>query len=334
MSPRRQFGIWWTFVLAIAALLGCGDQEGGKQNHAPNVLSLTVLPEYPAPGEKTQLRYNVEDVDGDPVELRWEVTGGRIFVEDKKYWWEAADSEGTYRLKLIATDGVSTDMKTLDVLVWEPRKGNFYPIAVGNRWEYRDSKANTVTFEYIDTLKIENTNVTTFVLETKTTDPGVPEGITNYAYVGRVKDGINQHAVNVVFGSNDTLIFDPWLPLYRFPFIPGRDWKVRFKGYLPEGLFIGEGTAAYRVVDETTVTVPAGTFEHVFQIEETFQWHLIGEQLDKTVSRKWLAPNVGIIKLDQEQTRGGQTERIQTELIRYDLKPDQSFDLIPEEPGN
>lgn len=315
-------------VLVGAFTVGCGDDDGAM-NHAPNVLSLTVLPENPAPGDVVPLHYNVEDVDGDPISLRWQTTGGSVTTKDGVPYWIVPDVEGTYRVTLFATDGQASDAKSLDVLVWQPRDGNYYPLAVGNEWVFLDGKQNTVTFRLIDTIQIEHTNRTSYVLETTTTDPGVPKGVTNYSYLGRVRDGIEQHAVNVVFGSPETLIFEPYLPLYRFPLIPGKRWQTKFKAYLPDGLFIGEGKAVYRIVDESTVVVPAGAFEHVFQVEETFEWTLIGQQLDKTVSRKWLAPDVGIVKLDQEQTRGGQTERIQAQLVSFDLRPDTSFDTIP-----
>ena len=56
-----------------------------------------------------------------------------------------------------------------------------------------------------------------------------------------------------------------------------------------------------------STTVPAGAFEHVFSVKETFEWQLLSEKLDETVSTKWLAPNVGMVMIEQEQTRGGQT---------------------------
>lgn len=316
------------FVGAILWIFGCGGDDE-IVNHTPNVLSLTVTPENPAPGDVVPLHYNVEDVDGDPVTLRWEVTGGSVAVKEGIPYWVVPDVEGTYRITLFATDGKAHDAKSLDVLVWKPRAGNYYPLAVGNEWVFLDNNQHIITFRIIDTIQIEHTNRTSYVLETTTNNPAVPENVSNYSYLGRVRDGIEQHAVNVVFGSPETLIFEPYLPLYRFPLIPGKAWQTKFKGYLPDGLFIGEGKASYRVVDESTVTVPAGTFEHVFQVEETFEWTLIGQQLDRTVSRKWLAPDVGIIQFDQEQTRGGQTERIRAELVSWNLREDTSFVTIP-----
>jgi hypothetical protein len=68
------------------------------------------------------------------------------------------------------------------------------------------------------------------------------------------------------------------------------------------------------------VTVKAGTFNHVFQVKEDFIWEIFGQELDRTISRQWLAPNVGIVKFVNEQTRGGETFTTEAELQSYSLK--------------
>lgn len=325
----------WSIVACVTAVLllpGCGDDV--QSNTAPNILVLVTEPEYPAPGEAVAIRFDVLDLDGDRVRLSWELTGGEVFVEDGRYFWRAPDEEGQHQITLRANDGQDVDGKTVDILVWRPREGNYYPLAVGNKWVYVDENDETVEIEVVDTIEIENEDITSYVLQTSTTDPGVPDGVVNFSYVGRINDGINQHAVNVIFGSGDTLIFDPWLPLYSWPLIPGREWSTQFKARVQDGFFVGEGTAKYRVIDESTMTTAAGTFEHVFQIEETFKWTLFDQELDTTVVRKWLAPNVGIVKIDQTQTRGEQTQRTTAEIISHDLLPDTSFDdILREEPA-
>ncbi len=320
--------------VATVLLASCGDDIEG--NSAPNILVLVAEPEYPAPGESVGLRFDFLDLDGDRVRLTWDITGGEIYVEGGKYYWRAPDDEGTHHITLNANDGQDVDSKTVEVRVWRPREGNYYPIAVGNEWIYEDPNGHTVTRSIIGLFEIEHTDpvVTSYIMETATTDPDVPEGVVNYAYVGRVNDGIDQHAVNVIFGSGDTLIFDPYLPLYRWPLIPGAEWMTHFKARVQDGFSVGEGTAKYRVVDESTLTTAAGTFEHVFQIEETFTWTLFDQPLDTTVSRKWLAPNVGIVKIDQTQTRGKQTQSTSADIVSFELEPDTSFDHIPEEPAD
>ena len=339
----RQFPMAWLLVLALAAvgsMAGCGEDSGLPENHPPNIVNLFVVPENPAPNATAQVRFQVVDVDGDPVTVKWDATGGEVrFDENGKAIWYTPPEEGTYTITCIASDGQDTDRKALRVLVWKPREGNYYPLAVGNEWVFRDTKGNTIRMSIIDTIPIEHTEITSFVLRTETTDPGVPEGVVNYAYVGRAYDTerqeyeIQQHGVNAVFGSGDTVLFDPWLPLYRFPLIPDREWALKFRVFLTDGFPVGEGTATYRVIDESTLTTPAGTFENVFQVEETFTWTIFGQHIDTTVSKKWLAPNVGIVQIDQTQARGEQeAEHIVAKLVSYNLNPDESFDLIPNLP--
>ena len=193
--------------------------------------------------------------------------------------------------------------------MWRPRPGDYYPLAIGNKWVFRDGDDNQITFEIVEKIEIENTDEEAYVSQISNSDPELPEGFFSYAYVNKRADGtgIDQYANSVAPGSPDTIIYIPWLPIYNFPLIPGDSWELEFRAKLPEGYFIGEGVAKYEVLAEETVTVPAGTFEHVIQVRETFEWKLLNESLDRTVSTKWLAPDVGLVKVDQEQTRGEQT---------------------------
>ena len=70
---------------------------------------------------------------------------------------------------------------------------------------------------------------------------------------------------------------------------------------------------------EEVLIVPAGRFEHVFQVEETFVWKFFDRDLDQTIVQKWLAPNVGIIKFTQIQTRADVTVEVEFELESYEL---------------
>ena len=314
-------------LAALTALaVGCGDGGGVDKNHPPNVTVLYVTPENPEPFSLANITYSALDVDGDPIRLSWSASAGEIvFGEELETIWHTPE-EGWHQIALTASDGASSVTKSIDVLVWEPRKGNFYPLAVGNLWTYLDQDGNEVTIEIIDKIEVENADRFSYVMETRTTDPNVEENVSNYAYVGRVEDGIEQHGLNVIFGSSDTLLFDPWLPLYRFPLIPGKEWSQKFTAYLPDGIPVGSGTASYRVIEEAEIETPAGAFQHAILVEEDFKWTLGGFEIDRTVSRKWLAPDVGIIRIEQTQTRGEQTEERRVQLIDYNLLPDTSME--------
>ncbi|MYA71304.1 hypothetical protein F4Y19_14720 [Candidatus Poribacteria bacterium] len=92
---------------------------------------------------------------------------------------------------------------------------------------------------------------------------------------------------------------------------------------MPELFPLGDGLDEFEVLSEETVTVPAGTFEHVFQVQESFWWGFdIGNQdfpLDITVVKKWIAPDVGIVKFTQSQTRGDETVETVFELESFKL---------------
>ena len=87
----------------------------------------------------------------------------------------------------------------------------------------------------------------------------------------------------------------------------------------PELFPIGGGSDEFEVLSEETLTVPAGTFENVFQVQETFKWNIFDHPLDTTVVQKWLAPNVGIVKFTQSQTRGDVTVDVTFELESFKL---------------
>ena len=60
-------------------------------------------------------------------------------------------------------------------------------------------------------------------------------------------------------------------------------------------------------------------FNSVFQIQESFSWKLFNQDLDQTIVQKWLAPNVGLVKFTQIQTRGEMTVEIDFELESFEL---------------
>ncbi|HIE26456.1 TPA: hypothetical protein EYP66_04150 [Candidatus Poribacteria bacterium] len=310
-----------TLVLGLITFIGCGDST---DNFSPEIPVFEAESRIVEPGKQVTINLKAVDVDNEELTYAWSATGGTIEGATTKGTWIAPEKEGRYEITVEVSDGTDFTSKTIGILVWRPRLGDYYPLAIGNRWVLRDEEGNFITFEVIDKIKIENTDVETFIIEISNSDPELPEGFVNYSYVNKRPDGtgVDQHAASAAPGSTDTLIFTPWLPLYNFPLIPGESWELEFRIKLPEGFFVGDGKAKYEVIDEETVAVPAGTFEHVFNVRETFEWQLLGEKLDTTVSTKWLAPDVGIVMIEQEQTRGGQTVTSKLKL--------ESFELIQE----
>jgi len=304
-------------VAGLIIVMGCGEEE----NFEPSIFLFKAEPHIVGKGEEVKISLSAGDVDKELLKHTWSKDGGAfIKLSESGATWIAPEEEGMYNITVKVSDGIHEVSETIKILVW--RSGDYYPLAVDNKWVYIDQNEDEITFEVIDTIAIEGTDVKeSFVIEKRmpNPDPEPPENV-NYSYVGRSKDGfgIDQHAVSVGTNSPDTMMFVPWLPLYKFPLKPGDSWEVEYTAKLPpQGYFIGDGTAKYEVIAEETVTVSAGTYENVFRVRETFTWRFeeLGEdKLDETVADKWLAPNVGIIKIEQVQKRVGETLKSELEL--------------------
>ena len=72
--------------------------------------------------------------------------------------------------------------------------------------------------------------------------------VYNFSYLGKEIDengevkAIIQQAQNVTSGTDGTIMFVPFLPLYKFPLIPGYQWQKQFQAKLTPELFpIGGG---------------------------------------------------------------------------------------------
>ena len=333
MNVQKMTDIWKILgFLLICIGLGCGDEVSRDTNLAPRILTFEAESDIVPPGEEVVIRLVAGDLENDTLSYTWSVTGGELTENATGALWQAPETERKYQIEVTVSDGENTTTSTLDIQVWQTRPGNYYPLSVGNIWHYRDEKGSQITFEIIDTIQIQRAGgktIESFVLQKSSTDAEL-EHIVNYSYLGpRLNDkgevsGILQHAQNTTSGTGDTILFEPFLPLYQFPLIPGEKWDTNFQAKLVPELFpIGGGLDEFEVISEETVTVPAGTFEHVFQVQESFQWGFdIGNQdfpLDVTVVKKWIAPDVGIVKFTQSQTRGDLTVNTVFELESFEL---------------
>ena len=322
--------ILWFLLVCVG--LGCGVDEPRNGNLAPRILTFEAESDVVAPGAAVAIRLVTGDLENDVLSYTWSVTGGELTENASGAVWQAPETERKYQIEVTVSDGENTTTSILDIQVWQTRPGNYYPLAVGNTWHYRDESGSEITFEIIDTIQIQRAGgktIESFVLQKSSTNADL-ENIVNYSYLGpRLNNkgevsGIVQHAQNTTSGTGDTILFEPFLPLYQFPLIPGEKWDVSFQAKLVPELFpLGDGLDEFEVLSEETVTVPAGTFEHVFQVQESFWWGFdIGNQdfpLDITVVKKWIAPDVGIVKFTQSQTRGEETVDTVFELESFTL---------------
>ena len=311
--------------------IGCGDDGMRGINLAPQIFVFEVESDIVEPGSQIPITIEVGDLESDPITFQWSATGGTISGDLTGALWTAPEQERKYQIELSVSDGRKSTTSTIDIQVWRTRPGNYYPLAVGNTWTYRDDEGNRIIFKIVDKIQIhlsEDSLVESFVLEKSSTDENL-ENIKNYSYLGKDIDengavnGIVQHAQNVTSGTDGTILFLPFLPLYSFPLIPGYKWSTSFRAEIvPERLPIGGGLDEFEVLSEETVAVPAGTFDNVFQVQESFRWTFFDAQdLDVTIVQKWLAPDIGIVKFTQLQTRFNTTVEVLFELESFELLP-------------
>ena len=328
--PNRFIQRILCLVILVIVVSGCGEDDDDRYggNTAPKIFAFKAESDIIEPGAQVHIKLDAHDIDGQKLTVRWDAGGGEINGDLFGAVWTAPERERKYQIEVRVSDGEKSTSSTIDIQVWRTRPGDYYPLAVGNIWRYRDDEGNEVIFEIVDTIQIhlqDSDPVNSYVLEKYSNDEEL-EGISNFSYLGRQIDkngdfrGIVQHAQNVTSGGPDTILFVPFLPLYNFPLIPGNTWRTNFEARLTGELFpIGGGNDQFEVVSEETVTVPAGTFDHVFQVQETFKWSIFEQDLDTTIAQKWLAPGVGIIKFTQSQTRAGVTVEVGFELESYEL---------------
>ncbi len=326
----------WTFlnILFIVVIVGCGSDENvpRNKNFAPVISVFETDSEIVLPEAEVSIRLQAYDLNNNILTYTWSAADGEISGDESGAIWIAPENEKKYPIHVTVSDGKSSTTSTIDIQVWRGREGNYYPLAVGNKWTYRDAEGTEIIFEIIDTIQIQlagGKTVESYVLEKTNTAEGL-QNVSDYSYLGHEFDddgnitGILQHAQNITPGTEDTIMFVPFIPLYKFPLIPGWKWNVNFQAKLAPELFpLERGTDEFEVLTEETVTVPAGTFENVFQVQESFHWiyELPGPDfdLDITVVNKWLAPNVGIIKFTQTQTRHDVPVESEFELVSYEL---------------
>ncbi len=333
MKRLDRVRIFLTILFAIV-VVGCGvDGDGpGNKNFAPMISVFETDSEIVLPGTEVSIRLQADDLENDILTYTWYASDGEITGDESGAIWKAPDNEKKYSIRVTVSDGANTTTSTIDIQVWRGREGNYYPLAVGNKWIYRDAEDTEIIFEIIDTIQIQlagGKTVKSFVLQ-KTNTAEELENVSDYSYLGHELDdngdiaAVVQHAQNITPGTEDTMMFVPYIPLYKFPLIPGWKWSVNFQAKLVPELFpFGYGIDDFEVLSEETVTVPAGTYENVFQVQESFHWlfDLDGPNfdLDITDTQKWLAPDVGIIKFTQTQIRGGMPVESEFELISYEL---------------
>lgn len=333
----KRVGSVWIFLcfFFITVVIGCGTDESGPKNLAPVISVFEAESGVAFPGTQIAIQLSFYDLDNDILTYSWSATDGEIEGDASGAIWKAPETERKCQIQVTVSDGEKSTTSTLDIQVWRGRPGNYYPLAVENVWRYRNVDDIQIIFKIIDKIQIQlegGKTVESFVLQKSSSEKGL-ENIVNYSYLGNTLDengkvsAVVQHAQNTTSGTEDTIMFAPFLPLYQFPLYPGQKWQGIFEAKLVDselGLIpLGSGIDEFEVSFEETATVPAGTFENIYLVQESFHWGIKTEamnfSLDETITQKWVAPDVGIIKFTQSQTRGGVTVESIFELESYEL---------------
>ena len=85
------------------------------------------------------------------------------------------------------SDGAKSTIRVLAIQVWRTRPGDYYPLAIGNMWRYRDDEDNQVIFEIVGKIQIQlrgGEKVDSYVLQKSSTNEEL-EGIRNFSYLGK-----------------------------------------------------------------------------------------------------------------------------------------------------
>jgi hypothetical protein len=295
----------------VISIMGCGADDQSP----PIIFSINATPLIVSPGEPSTITVEAGDPNKKKLSYLWTASDGQVSGKGKTVTWISPKVEGKYEITVTVSNGSDSVSESISLRAWTPRPGDYYPLEIGDKWTFLDKENNQIDFEVIDTIDISGTKA--FVKKLITSNF---EGAVNYFYLAKGNDVINQYATGGSSAGDDTIIFSPVLPLYKFPLIPGESWEIESDIKTPDGYYVGSGKAKYDVISEENLTVKAGTYEHVFQVKEDFIWDIFGQELDHTISKQWLAPNVGIVKFINEQTRGDETFITEAELQSYSLK--------------
>lgn len=181
-----------------------------------------------------------------------------------------------------------------------------FPNGVGNHWvyKYEDGNSNGERYIYVDivgvtTIQVESATIWTSTLQ----DASNTKYLIDSSYVV-----VNDE--KAVFYAPPCLTCTPQ-PLYEkrryvFPLQVGNFWFT--------DKFFGDTT---KVLNEKSLTVPAGTFQNTFQLSKTVGYVTNSFTRDSI----WLTPNIGMTKYYQDEYSLGPFPGNGTwELITYNLK--------------
>ncbi|RKU24810.1 hypothetical protein C6499_16425 [Candidatus Poribacteria bacterium] len=194
----------------------------------------------------------------------------------------------------------------------------YYPTDLGNIWVLETADGTervTYTIEAAEE-RIDGREIARFKRTAETVGTDETTGETYFVHFD--DDGVKLHKVVAELGSifgTATAVLSPPALFFPASFALGDSW-----GFTLETEVVLTGrvsvSSVYEVVAVEDVVTPAGTFENCLKIQlnsRTVSTSSIG----RSTSYQWLAPNVGIVKVETSQD-------IVFNLIRSNLVPDAS----------
>ncbi len=176
-----------------------------------------------------------------------------------------------------------------------------FPTADGSSWEYV-----SVDGEHTYTAQINGTrNVGGVAVRIQENDSEIPITQLGLLFFGvpirnsfftKDLDSYTEHALDLWVASVEDTFFQRNLPkrvLWSFPLYVGKEWTVSKSFNAPEIIYTREV-----VSDSNVVTVPAGTFQNVYYVEENSFFAGFSPEEQLPPSKYWIASDVGIIKYE------------------------------------
>jgi len=192
-----------------------------------------------------------------------------------------------------------------------------FPTANGSSWTYVSADG-----EHVYTTRVDGTrNIGGVAVREMESDSEIPvdEIAVLYGFPTRTSlftkdlNSYTEHALELWLDFIDDTFFQrnsPKRVLWSFPLYVGKEWVVSKSRSIPEITYTRKVLS-----DNNTVTVPAGTFNNVYYVEE----HISITDLPsdgELPNKYWIAPDVGIIKYEFVDSMYSTTQTYELEEFR------------------
>lgn len=177
----------------------------------------------------------------------------------------------------------------------------YYPTDLGNIWvlETEDGTERvTYTIEASEE-RIEGKEIARFKRTVETVGADETTGETYFVHFD--DEGVKLHKVVAELGSifgTATAVLSPPALFFPASLEVGDTWEFTLES---EVILTGpvSVTSAYEVVAVEDVVTPAATFENCLKIQ--LNSRTVSTSIGRSTSYQWLAPNVGIVKVETDQ---------------------------------